>query len=665
MNKNELAFLEESEIRERFPEDGEEAVDYFNTLFSELEKYVDTSLKVINEASGESLWKEKIQQLKHEVATAKGLGDFDRLIVMIDDKMNDMEKTKSNDSATTEESLGTNDYGKLGDLALFAEKAEELAKQNAWQNAQVELEKIKIQWEEKISGEEALAEEPGYNDLLGRIQAAETLFFERKAFWLEKRRLKKKENFEKREHILEQFQALIDQNKWHSFKEINALVRKWEDIKDLPNREETQGQEQAFEEIRKKFEEKKVKFIVKKAEKEDENLLLKLTILDKLKNLIASITKETKEWQRIDTETDELIRQWKKIGRVSPERSAELWTQFKSLQDDLFQKKMEFNKEFRNQVKKHIQKKMDICTIAESLLQEKDLPYAVKKMNGLHKRWKNAGTIPKEKNDELWERFHAASKKFNEIKSENQDLLRKQEEENYAKKIALCENAEELKNETRWGETSAKMEKLMESWKQIGTVSGKKANKVWNRFRAAMDDFYNQKREHFRLIREEEKKNLEKKQEVLSGLIELQEVENPEELASKAKELQDKYKSIGFVPIKKKDKLEKEYKDACDKIYRRLRAEKGAGTALAGSLDSGGGDDPKILQKKLFGIKKEIDRLNEEKYRLEDTKTFINPKGKGESLIAELQKKIDKIDRQLEEKTKTMKDIDRKKKGAT
>ncbi len=690
------AIFQGKELANVDPADAQEALRYFNNQFSGIEKHVDTYLDSIrDEVRGPELL-EKLQGLREEVISVRAVGDFETLVAKIDavirecgaddteivveetaaeaegkpgpvtepaeqeeaeSKSEPAEQEEAESKSEPAEDDTVKEYPEsLSALVELADKADEIVKGGNWQQMQSELDNIRFKWDQILEAEPALASEAGYRELGDRVEAARKKVTERKAEWLEKRRERRKENLDKRAKIIDQLQDIIDRKRWQAFKQVGNLSNRWEDIKDVPKEPEAEEQEKKYEELIREFNDKKVAFLVRKAQKEEENLVGKLAVLDKLNQVITSVGPDTENWEQRDREIEELSRQWRKIGHVPGEQSDTIWERFKSVRDQYFTKKMEYNNEFRAQTMKNIRKKTRLCELAEELLEEEDLAVAVREINNLHKKWKKIGPIPKEKNDELWERFNEATKKFNERKSENLDLIREQEQENLDEKAALCVKAEALSGRTDWSEATAEMDALMKAWKEAGPVPRRKAGKLWKRFKKAMDAFYDARRKHFKTVRDEQKENYEKKKEIVAKLVKLGDHENPEEAVQQAKQIQEKFRSIGFVPIKKKQKIEKEYKESCDRIYQRHR---GSGRKAAPARDHQASAD-KSLRAEYFKLKKECDNLHEEIMRYRDTKTFINPGGKGNELIDEIQQKIDDAQKKLDNKQDKLEELRQK-----
>jgi len=697
--QNDNAIFQGQELARVDPAETEEALRYFTNMFSNIEKYVETYLKSVgNQERGPELL-ERLKTLREEVVSTKAIGDFETLVGEIDAMIRECEapgaeasagpeaeqttqpvsEPSSDEPSVAEPSVGKDQElggpdevdsideaeGKrkkeypeaLAALVELADKADDLANDANWQTMQSDLDNIRFKWEQVLEEGDSLIEETGYEELVQRLDAIQQLVAEKKSKWVERRRERKQENLGRRAKILDQLQHIVDKKKWQAIKQVGNLTHRWEEIKDLPNEPEVKNQDQKYHELINEFNEKKVAYLIKKAQKEEENLAGKLAILDKLNLIVASVGSETESWKQLDKDVEGLSRQWRKIGHVPAEQSDSVWGSFKAVRDEYFNKKMEHNKEFREQVTKNIRRKVRLCELVEALLKEEDLAVAVREMNNLHKKWKKIDPVPKEKNDELWERFSEASQKFNEKKSKNQDLIRDQEQQNLNEKLALCEKAEEVSKRTDWGQASAEMETLMKSWKEKGPVPRRKAGKVWKRFKKAMDEFYDNRRKHFKSVRDEQKENYSRKKEIVAELEKLGDHENPEEAVEQARQLQEQFRKIGFVPIKKKSKIEKEYKEACDRIYQKSRT---SGRKAEGMASNTSASADKSLRAEYFKLKKECDNLHEEIMRYMDTKTFINPGGKGNALIDQIQQKIDKSQKNLDQKQEKLEELRQK-----
>ncbi len=564
----------------------------------------------------------------------------------------DEEKTVSESISEEEVTDAFEFYRKL------TESAENLAEQTDWQVVQHEFDNLKLKWEE--AGQVPEEKQSEYEELRQRFNQAEQNFKERREQHYQQQQEKRQKNLQQREQLLEKMRQLVKEEKWSSFNEVKQIQRRWENIKNLPA-EEAQKQQEEFDKLLQTFEDNKVDYLVEKRQKEEDNLTGKLVILDKIEEIVNQAGPNTVSWQQLDEEIQQLSRHWRKVGRVPKEQTDQIWDRYRSLLDQYHAKKYEHNEAYRKELDKNLKKRESLCEQAEKLKDEEDLAVAARKVNQLHKQWKKVGPVPHEKNEELWQRFKAASDEFNKYKQEHLEDLKEQEQTNLDKKLELCEKAEEIRDSENWDHGANQMNELMEQWKQIGPAPRRKAGKVWKRFKKAMDDYFEKRRQHFREIRKEQKENYRKKREIIDKIREQAEREDIQEAVNDVRELQEEFKSIGFVPIKKKDKVWKDYKEACDLFYGKAR-EESSPKAKQQSSDSGtksGGSDSDKIQKEINKLRSDCERLNDEIVQYSNSKEFIKPNKKGIQLREEIQQKIDKAEAKLEEKNERIKQLQR------
>jgi exonuclease VII small subunit len=402
------------------------------------------------------------------------------------------------------------------------------------------------------------------------------------------------------------------------------------------------------------FEDHKVDRLVKKLEKEEENLELKLLLLDKMDGTVQKLDENTSNFEELEGAFNKLISQWRKVGRVPSEKNQALWNRFNAVQDTFNELRFKFDKKYRESIEKALEKKKKLVKEAQALVDQDNIAQAARKVNKLHKRWKKAGNLPQKEENEMWDLFKAATDKFNELKSDNLDVLRKQEEENLTKKHALIEKAVEAKDTDNFDTGHQTMQNLMSQWKKIGPVPRKKSSKIWKQFKGAMDVFYDRRREAFKGQRKDQKENLARKEQILEKLAELGKHEDPALAVQEAKKLQEEFKDAGYVPIKVKNKIWKQYREACDVIYDRYRslgADLGMEKKLANQgIDPDTRKDIIKYQKERDKLKKDVSKLESEMIQYEEAQTYFKPTNKGNALKDELQQKIDKAEKSIEKK---------------
>lgn len=537
----------------------------------------------------------------------------------------------------------------------IVEKAKDLAKQTDWPYVSMELDNLSHEWSD---GPELDSERVG--ELYQEFNDTVEKFEKRKEEHYEKLDKQKKENLETKKKLLEEFEGIISNETWTATRRVNQMKGQWNSTGPLPS---GKGEEldERFNELLDIFNDHKVDRLVQQRQKEEDNLMVKLTVLEKMENVAESIDHETTNWDEIDEKFDDLTKQWKKIGRVPKEKSNEVWDRYKSAQDAYYDQKYKHDPEHQSKVDKFYHKKEKICEEAEALLEEEDIASAAREINKLHRRWKKVGNLPQRDEDKLWARFKSATDEFNERKAKNQDKIHEQEEEHYQQKLDLIDKAKAIKDTDDFEKGHDKMQSYMDRWKEIGPVPRKKSDKIWKQFKGAMDEFYDRRREHFKEVKEERKENLEKKKEILEKLRELGKHEDPIEAVDIAKDLQEKFKNVGYVPIKQKNKMWKQYREACDVIYDRMRAAK-SGDKFDQELakaDLDPEDRSKIqkLRKEYNKVKKEAKKLEKEALQYKEKKTYFKPSSGGNSLLDEVEEKIEKVEQKLEQKQEKMESI--------
>lgn len=666
----------------KIEEHGSEALDSFRKAFDELTKKKEAVFAQLERLDTAAEQETKVQELLEEVKQTNAIGNFELLLKEVKQKQesiesSDAETNETEQNATDEDASGDDDTP--GDTATevsdagettpeneetggdadektaleyytdIIERAEEVAKQTDWSYVSMELDKLENEW----------SEGPAYEDdediaaLKDRFEQARNEFEKRRQEHYDKVNRQKQQNLERKKELLDQLKTIVNSENWSAKGKVKSLEKEWQSINLLPDNEGPELDEQ-FEQYLEQFKDHKVDYLVQKKQQEEDNLVGKLLVLDKMDNLIASIDDNTTDWKAVDDEFDDLTKQWKKIGRVPQEKNNEVWERYKKAQDAFEDKKFKYNKEYHKHVEKAMKRKKQLCEEAEALTEADDLANAARKINKLHRKWKKTGNLPQKDENKMWARFKAATDKFNQLKSDKSDLIDKQEEEHYQQKLKLIEKAEELKDTDDWKAGHQGMQDLMQQWKEIGPAPKNKSRKIWKKFKGAMDVFYDRRRAHFREQREEQKENLKKREEIIEKLEELGKADDVDEAVEKAKPLQEEFKSIGYVPIKQKNRIWKEYREACDVIYGRYRAAKSTFAKEADlKVEGVPAEDRKKIQEKqkeLGQLKKDCKQLEDELLQFKDTKTYFKP-SKGENpLLDEVNEKIENTEQNLENK---------------
>ena len=335
--------------------------------------------------------------------------------------------------------------------------------------------------------------------------------------------------------------------------------------------------EEAFKAEMSVIREKRQKLLREQEQEKQENLQKKLDIIEKIKAMITSPEEANKSYKDFKALQDE----WRDIKNIPAERANELWRNYQ-LYVEQFYDLLKLNSEAREyDFKKNMELKTKLCEAAEKLADEKDVISAFHQLQKLHQEYREIGPVSKEQREEIWQRFKAASTVINKRHQQHFETLRAKEEENLARKTALCEQveaiaAEENKNGNDWERHTKQIIELQTEWKTIGFAPQKMNVKIFERFRAACDDFFGRKAQYFRSLKDTFKENAEKKRALIEKAKALQDSTDWRSTSDKLVALQKEWKTIGMVPKKLGDQLWEEFLGACNKFFEARNAA-GAG----------------------------------------------------------------------------------------
>ena len=331
--------------------------------------------------------------------------------------------------------------------------------------------------------------------------------------------------------------------------------------------------EEAFKAEMSIIKEKRQKLFREQEQEKQDNLEKKLAIIEKIKTMITSPEEANKSYKEFKALQDE----WKEIKNVPAERANELWRNYQ-LYVEQFYDLLKLNSEAREyDFKKNLELKTKLCEAAEKLAEESDVISAFHQLQKLHQEYRETGPVARELREEIWIRFKAASTVINKRHQQHFEALRAKEEENLVKKTALCEKveaiaAEENKGSGDWERHTKEIIDLQAEWKTIGFAPQKMNVKIFERFRAACDDFFGRKAEHFRGLKDTFKENAEKKRALIEKAKALQDSTEWKSTSDKLINLQKEWKTIGMVPKKLGDQLWEEFLGACNKFFEARNA---------------------------------------------------------------------------------------------
>ncbi len=319
-----------------------------------------------------------------------------------------------------------------------------------------------------------------------------------------------------------------------------------------------------------KYKENKAKQNEQLEKQKQENLAAKMAILEELKNLINSEETLKKTYDEFRALQDK----WRSIGQVPAGEITNLWNSYHFLVEKFFDK-VKINRELRDlDMKKNLEAKIQLCEKVEELVFEESLVKAFKMLQKYHEEWKEIGPVPQDKKDEIWERFRTATDKINANRREYYARIQEVQQKNYDDKAALCVKAEELAGEpaesiSEWMKKSDEFSELFKLWRQIGPAPKEVNDAVWKRFKAAMDNFFELKKDYFNKVKAQQLENLNRKRDLCTQAEALSESTEWRKTTEQLKLLQEEWKKIGAVPRKDSDKIWKRFRSACDKFFER------------------------------------------------------------------------------------------------
>ena len=319
--------------------------------------------------------------------------------------------------------------------------------------------------------------------------------------------------------------------------------------------------------------EKRAKAFQQQEEEKKANLQRKQQIIEKIKMMSTSPEEANKSYNDFKA----LQQEWKDIKAVPAEKANELWRNYQ-LYVEQYYDLLNLNRELREyDFKKNLEQKTLLCEAAEKLADEPDAVSAFHQLQELHQQYREIGPVAKELREQIWARFKAASTVINKRHQQHFEELRAKEEENLTRKTALCEKVEaiakeENKNATDWENHTKQIIEIQTEWKTIGFAPQKMNVKIFDRFRAACDDFFGRKAEFFKTLKEKFAENTKKKKEMVEQAKALMDSTHWKATSDKLIKLQKEWKTIGMVPKKVGDQLWAEFVAACNKFFEARNA---------------------------------------------------------------------------------------------
>lgn len=431
-----------------------------------------------------------------------------------------------------------------------------------------------IKYEAAIVSEGETKEElpPEQDELDIRFNEIFNIYKANKARFVEGQEKLKNENLKKKLMIIDELKHLIgsEETLKKTYDEFKALQDRWKNVGMVPRGEINNLWQNYHFLVEKFFEKVKVNKELKDLDLK-KNLEAKMALCEKTEELLleTSILKSFKKLQKYHEE-------WKELGPAPADKKDEIWDRFKNATDKINERRREHYARIEGEQGKNLETKTALCEQAEEVLtlkneSIKEWQDQTNKVNELLKIWKSIGPVPQKVNAEIWTRFKSSLDAFFSNKKEFFDKLKDQQLHNYNLKVELCMAAESFKGNTDWKKSSQELIRLQGDWKKIGPVPKKHSDKIWKRFRAACDEFFNAKSSYFSNVQSHEEENLAKKNDLLARLKEHQFGEDKNANLEALKNFQREWTEIGHIPIKEKDRLQNEFRALVNEHLDKLK----------------------------------------------------------------------------------------------
>ena len=503
--------------------------------------------------------------------------------------------------------------------------------------------------------------EPQIDPLEPEFRASMQLIRDRRAAAQEEVERQKAENLKRKLEILDRIQQLAStpEEANSAFEEFKALQAEWKEIKLVPAERATELWknyqlyiEQFYDLLKLGHELRDYDF--------RKNLEAKTRLCEEAEALIQAPEVVAAYNQMLI-----LNQEWKETGPVAREFREEIWNRFKTATSAVYKRHQDFFEARKAQEEENLAKKTALCEELEAISID-DLKTSsawdevTKKIIEMQAAWKTIGFAPQKMNTAIFERFRKGCDVFFEKKAQFFQTLKESLNENLAKNKELVEKAEALKDSTEWRSTGDILINLQKQWKEIGNVPHKYSEELWKRFVGACDQFFEARQQATAGVRDEQNANKEQKLNIIEQLKELAE-KGGDEIIQQVKELQKKWNEVGHVPFRDKDKLYKDYREVCDKIYGAFSASQAKRhlnnfrNNLAQKIEKEGGSLSNERQRMMRAYERMRDELN----TYENNLGFLSSNSKkGNSLVDSMKKKVEKLRDELSLLAQKIKAVD-------
>ena len=473
----------------------------------------------------------------------------------------------------------------------------------------------------------------------------------RRQQYLEALEAQKLKNFETKQALIEELRQLVDSDE-ESVKTVmdkfNDIQDRWKGVGEVPREKMNDLWQNYHFQIEQFFNKLKINRELRALDQK-RNLELKLQLCEQAEELIVepSITKAFKGLQ-------DLRVRWKEIGPVPAEQNEEIWQRFCNAANQIDERRREYYDQRKEEMDSNLLAKQALidkaaeltATVPQSTKEWNDMTAA---LDELLKVWKTIGPVPREVNEEIWTRFKGMIDKHYEEKKEYFNTIRDEQNTNYQKKIDLCLKAEAIAKREDWKKATEELLQLQKEWKETGATSRKVSERVWQRFRAACDEFFAKKAAFFAERRTSESENKAKKEAIIAELKAHQFGDDKEENLTTIKDFQRRWAEVGFVPAADKERLHKEFRAEIDRIFEQLKisAREAEENAFRERIRAAGAGAGRFVASEKQELQERIEKLRSDLTTWENNLGFLASSKQADLLKAEFEKKMQSARQQL------------------
>ncbi len=458
----------------------------------------------------------------------------------------------------------------------------------------------------------------------------------------------KQDNLEKKLAIIERMKELAespeDANK--AYNEFKKLQAEWNEIKNIPAAKVNElwksyqlHSEKFYDLIKLNNEFREYDF--------KKNQSIKIALCEAAEKLA-----EEEDVISAFHQLQKLHQEFRETGPVAKEQREEIWNRFKAASTIVNRRHQQHFEAIKEKEQRNLDEKIVICEIVEGMEYDKMITFQdwhdkTEEILALQAKWKTIGFAPQKMNTKIFERFRAACDDFFKRKAEHFKNLKGSMNENLEKKKQMCEKAEALKDSTDWKATADILTKLQKEWKEVGPVAKKYSEPIWKRFVTACDYFFEQKNKAEAVHRTAEQENLDKKKAIIEKLNTINQESAPSDKSGNiVRELMKEWNSIGHVPFKEKDKIYKQYRSVVDALFDKMNLS--ASKKKLSNFKSNISKETNLYREREKLVRAYDNMKNEIKTYENNIGFLTSSSKKGNSLVTEMNRKIEKLKADLE-----------------